>query len=75
MWSEYVNIVPHSGAVLRGVIIAEDSQLGSLPHHNLRHIRHQVVRDAVRIFSWRNVTCIINRIQYRSVRTDEIPLG
>ena len=54
---DHVDIVAHAGAVGRVVVVAEDLQPRALADRDLRHVRHQVVRDAARILADRPLSC------------------
>ena len=46
-----VDVVAHAGAVGRVVVVAEDLQLRAPAHGHLRHVGHQVVGRAARVFA------------------------
>ncbi|MNL69305.1 hypothetical protein D3C87_1941520 [compost metagenome] len=46
-----VNVITHARAVFGWVIIAKDRQRITTPHGNLRDVRHQVIRNALRVFA------------------------
>ena len=46
-----VDIVAHAGAVRGGIVVAEDIQVVALADGSLRDIRHEIVRDAVRMLA------------------------
>ena len=48
---DHMDIIAHAGAVGGVVIAAEHAQARQQPRRHLRHIRHQVVRNAVRILA------------------------
>ena len=48
---DYMNIIAHAGAVRCVIVIAEDMKFLELSDRDLRNIRHQVVRDTVRILT------------------------
>ena len=47
----HVNVVAHAGAIFGWVVVAEYRQRFTTADRDLRDIRHQVVRDALRIFT------------------------
>ena len=46
-----MDVIPHTGAVRGGVIIAKDGQLFQFTDRYFSDIRHQIVRDALRILA------------------------
>ena len=46
-----VNVIAHAGAIFGGIIVTKNRQGIATPYGNLRDIRHQVVRNALRIFA------------------------
>ena len=48
---DHVDVVAHAGAVLRRVIVAENAEALELSDRDLRDIRDEIVRDAVRVLA------------------------
>lgn len=48
---DHMDVVAAAGAVGRGIVVAEDSEMVATAHGHLSHIGHEVVRNALRIFA------------------------
>ena len=47
----HVDVVPDAGAIRRLIVIPENPEMVKLPDRDLGDVRHQVVRDAVRVLA------------------------
>ncbi len=59
----HMDVISAASTVLCGIVVAENSQAFALARRNLRHIGHQIVRDALRVFSDASGRVRANRVE------------
>ena len=68
-----VNIVADTRSIMSIVIVSENAQFLTDTHSRLRNVRHQVIGNAVRIFTNASTRMSANRVKV--TEQDNIPLG
>lgn len=68
----HMQIVAHAGAVVGGIVVAEDLQCRATPHCHLCDVGHQVVRYASRIFAQIPAGVRTHRVEVAQQRRVEI---
>ena len=70
-----MDIVAHARAILRWIVVAVDGKASELPDRDLRNIRHQIVRDALRVLSDEPRFMGADRIEIAKQRHGQLRIG